>query len=85
LHLLGLIAHQVGNNDIAVDLITKALAIKPDLAEALNNLGETHLQAGQHKEGLQCLQKASGIIHFSNREQTRHFTILGGTLGVGNL
>ena len=39
LHLLGVIAHQVGNNDIAVDLITKVLAIKPDYAEAHSNLG----------------------------------------------
>ena len=39
LHLLGVIAHQTGKNDIAVDLITKALAIKPDLAEARSNLG----------------------------------------------
>ena len=30
LHLLGVIAHQMGINDIAVDLITRALAIKPD-------------------------------------------------------
>ena len=34
LHLLGVIAHQVGKHDTAVDLITKALAIKPDFAEA---------------------------------------------------
>ena len=34
LHLLGVIAHQGEENDIAVDLITQALAIKPDLAEA---------------------------------------------------
>ena len=31
MHLLGVIAHQVGKNDTAVDLITKALAINPDL------------------------------------------------------
>ena len=30
LHLRGVIAHQVGKNDKAVDLITRALAIKPD-------------------------------------------------------
>ena len=29
LHLQGVIAHQTGNNSTAVDLITKALAIKP--------------------------------------------------------
>ena len=34
LHLLGVIAHQTGKNDTAVDLITQALALKPDLAEA---------------------------------------------------
>ena len=39
LHLLGVIAHQVGNHDTAVDLITKALAVKPDYDEAHNNLG----------------------------------------------
>ncbi len=34
LHLLGVIAHQVGKNDTAVDLIARALALKPDCAEA---------------------------------------------------
>ena len=42
MHLLGVIAHQSGKNDIAVNLITKALAIKPDYAEAYNNLGLAH-------------------------------------------
>ena len=39
LNLLGVIAHQVGKNDISVDLIGKALSIKPDYAEAHYNLG----------------------------------------------
>ena len=39
LNLLGVIAHQVGKNDIAVELIGKALAIKPDFSEAHSNLG----------------------------------------------
>ncbi|MCH7865210.1 MAG: tetratricopeptide repeat protein, partial [Proteobacteria bacterium] len=39
LHLLGVVAHQVGKNDIAVDLITRALAIDPDYVEAHSNLG----------------------------------------------
>ena len=34
LHLLGVIAHQTGENELAVDRITRALAIKPDFAEA---------------------------------------------------
>ena len=39
LHLLGVIAHQAGKNDTAVDSIGKALAINSDYAEAHNNLG----------------------------------------------
>ena len=39
LNLLGVIAQQVGKNDIAADLITKAITIKPDYAEAHYNLG----------------------------------------------
>ena len=38
LHLLGVIAQQMRKNDVAVDLITQALAIKPDYAEAHYNL-----------------------------------------------
>ncbi len=33
LHLLGVIAHQVGKNSIAIDLIAKALANNPNFAE----------------------------------------------------
>jgi len=39
LHLSGVIAHQNGDNDSAVALITKALAIKSNVAEAHANLG----------------------------------------------
>ena len=39
LHLLGVIAHQEGQNDKAVELIEKAVSIKPDYAEAYSNLG----------------------------------------------
>jgi Flp pilus assembly protein TadD len=39
LHLLGVIAHQGGKNDDAVDLIAKAIAIDPNYADAHSNLG----------------------------------------------
>ena len=39
MHLLGVIAHQFGKNDVAVDLVTKAISIKHDYAEAYSNLG----------------------------------------------
>ena len=50
--MLGVIAHQVGRNDKAVDLITKALAIKPDLAEAHNNLGNALRELSKLKEAV---------------------------------
>ncbi len=42
LHLLGVIAHQVGRNDIAIDYINKAIAINPAVAEFHNNIGEAY-------------------------------------------
>ena len=80
LHLLGVIAHQVGKNDVAVDLIIKALDIKSDFAEAHNNLGATLLRLGQYKKGLKHLQKGKGMVHFSNNEQNPNFSVLGGTM-----
>jgi len=42
LHLLGLIADQVGEKKIALELILKALKIKPNYDEAHNNLGNIY-------------------------------------------
>ena len=39
LHLLGVIAHQVGRNDLAVDYIQQALRLQPRYPIAYNNLG----------------------------------------------
>ena len=61
LHLLGLIAHQVGQNDVAVDLMTKALAIKPDYALAYNNLGLTYKAMGRLDEAVTSYHEALAI------------------------
>jgi len=61
LHLLGVIAHQVGDNDAAVNLITKALGINPDYAEAHNNLGLTFKELGQPEKAVACFQKALAL------------------------
>jgi len=58
LHLLGVIAHQVGKNDIAVELITKAISIKPDLTEAHSNLGHTLKDLGELDKAVKSYQKA---------------------------
>ena len=42
LHLLGLIAHQVGNNEIAINLIEKAIKINPTSPDFYNTCGEAY-------------------------------------------
>ena len=61
LHLLGVIAHQVGNHDTAVDLINKAIAINPDYAEAHNNLGNALQVLGRLDEAVASFNKAIAI------------------------
>ena len=62
LHLLGAIAYQVGQTDIAVDLIAKALAINPEFSEAHNNLGLALQDLGKLDEAIACYNKALAII-----------------------
>src|SRR5437870_2949152 len=42
LHVLGLVAHRVGRNDIAVQLLTRVASQNPTRSDVLNNLGEVH-------------------------------------------
>jgi len=58
LHLLGVTAFQVGKHGIAVDLITKALAVKPDFAEAHNNLGNAFKELGRLDEAAASYRQA---------------------------
>ena len=55
LHLLGVISHQKGENERAVDLITKALAIKPNFAEAHNSLSASLHELGKLEEAVAAL------------------------------
>lgn len=50
LHLLGVIAHQVGQHDAAIQLITRAIALNPAVAEYHNNLGEAYRALGKPEE-----------------------------------
>ena len=61
LRLLGTLAFQLGKNDIAVDLISKALAIDPDDAEAHNNLGITLHALGKLDEAIASYHQALAI------------------------
>ena len=50
LHLLGVLAHQVGRNDLAIELIGKALAINERVPEFHYNIGLAHGALNQFEE-----------------------------------
>ena len=81
LHLLGVIAHQLGKNDLAVELITKALDIKPDFADAHYNLG-TALQGLGNKDG--AVSHYRKAIDFKPNYPKAHYNLGVMLQGIGN-
>ena len=84
LHLTGVIAHQVGRNDIAVDLIGQAIALNELAPEFHNNIGEAYRALGRldaaawHFErslalrpGLSRAGKQSGPCSYETRQAGR--------------
>ena len=54
LHLLGVIAYQVGKHEISVNLITNAIEIDSQQVEAYNNLGIVFKEQGKLEESVQA-------------------------------
>ncbi len=61
LHLLGVIAHQVGKNDIAVDLIDRAIGVNPNFAEAHYNLSLALQKLNRAEEAIDSLRSALAL------------------------
>jgi protein O-GlcNAc transferase len=61
LHFLGVLAGQVGRNDLAIDLIGRALALKPDYAEAHYNLGRALTMQGKLGEAVAHYERAATL------------------------
>lgn len=61
LHLLGIITLQKGKVIRAVNLLSRAVAIKPDYAEAHCNLGSALMQLGRLEGAITSLNKALAI------------------------
>ena len=61
LHLLGVMASQVGKNDIALEFITKSLAIKPDFALGHHNLGIVLAALGKIEKAESAQRKAVAL------------------------
>lgn len=58
LHFLGVIAHQVGKDDLSCQLIDAALSIRPDSAEALSNRGLALQGLGRHEDAVASYVRA---------------------------
>ncbi|HEY2137100.1 MAG TPA: tetratricopeptide repeat protein [Xanthobacteraceae bacterium] len=56
-HLLAVVAHQLGRRD-AAELIGRAVALKPDVAEAHNDHGVILAANGRFDEASACFEKA---------------------------
>jgi protein O-GlcNAc transferase len=58
LHLMGVLANQMGENDTALDLINKAVEIFPRNPIYHNNLGNVYRDLGRYADALTCYQQA---------------------------
>jgi len=61
LHLLGLIAYQVGRHDLALEWIAQAIIHDPDYAAAHSNLGEVYRATGRLEEAMAAYRRALQI------------------------
>ncbi len=58
LQLLGVLASQLGQHDVSLNLLNKAISLKPDYADALNNRGIVLKEVGSFNEALMDFNKA---------------------------
>jgi tetratricopeptide (TPR) repeat protein len=57
-HLLGVIAQQEGNQEVAVEYIGRAIGLKGDAAVFHHNLGEAYRAMGRTAEAVACYRRA---------------------------
>ncbi|MHB8747543.1 MAG: O-linked N-acetylglucosamine transferase, SPINDLY family protein, partial [Gammaproteobacteria bacterium] len=58
LHLLGLIANQIGNHEAALNLIGKAIAVNSKVADFHNSHGEVYRAMGRLEEAIASYERA---------------------------
>ena len=58
LQLLGVLASQLGQHDVSLNLLNKAISLKPDYADALNNRGIVLKEIGSFNKALEDFNKA---------------------------
>src|SRR5579885_2940222 len=57
LHLLGLIAHEAGRDDMAVDYIRQAITVRADVAAFHGSLGLAYQALGQRDDAVRAFQE----------------------------
>jgi predicted TPR repeat methyltransferase len=62
LHLLGVLAHQLGGTELAVERVKQSLSLNPDQPIALNNLGNMLALTDRLDEAVECYQRAIELI-----------------------
>jgi tetratricopeptide (TPR) repeat protein/SAM-dependent methyltransferase len=72
LHLLGMIAYQVGSNEIAVELLNKAVQTRPTDPEFYHDLGNVLQAQGRLDDALACFRKA---LSFKPDHVDAHFNL----------
>jgi tetratricopeptide (TPR) repeat protein len=71
LHLLGIVASQVGRHDLAIEYINRAINLNPSEAAFHSNLATTYNALGNVTEAIGCLRRAielqplDAAIHYS--------------------
>ncbi len=58
LHLFGVVAHQQGNHDVAIEYIGRAIGLDGQRAAFHNNLGEAYRALGRLAETIACYERA---------------------------
>jgi tetratricopeptide (TPR) repeat protein len=82
LHFLGVIAHQVGKNDLALQLITQAVAACPAIAAFHNNLGTVHRSMGQLDKAIANYRRS---IELDPTSRDAFLNLLGVLIDQGHL
>ena len=72
LHLLGVIAQQTGKYEAAIDLIGRAILLRPDFSAAHTNLGNALICAGRLDEAIESYRKA---VEFNPEMAEGHFNL----------
>ncbi len=60
-HFLGVLQHQIGNSEVAVQNITRAVDLDPQYADGCNNLGNIYRETNQYDLALRAYERAVEI------------------------